>query len=95
MIGGEKRQAGPGILFTVIAVLLLVLNFKLIVDDPKINYDDLSLITPLKDLSSLSQYTAKIKNGEILDIQPLRDLSLFANIKLDKLIGRIPKEITD
>ena len=63
MIDGEKRQAGPGILFTVIALLLLVLNFRLIVDDPKLAYDDLSLIIPLKDLSSLSQYTAKIKNG--------------------------------
>ena len=72
---------------TFIILFLGIINFNLIVDDPIQNYDDNLLIPPLEQLNSLNEYIQKMKKGEIFDVQPLRDLSLFLNIKAKQLIG--------
>ena len=86
-VNRENKRKNHIFLFVIIMAILLVINFKLIVNDPKLNLDDLLLINPLKDISSLSQYITKIETGEIFDIQPLRDISLLTNIQLEKWTG--------
>ncbi|MCY4524761.1 MAG: hypothetical protein OXB84_08485 [Halobacteriovoraceae bacterium] len=82
-LGDFKRN--NWLIAATIFLLLLVINFKLIIEDPKIKLDDFALIIPLKNLSSVSQYITDIKRGIILDIQPVRDLSLLVNLKLEQM----------
>jgi len=59
----------------------------LLFNDPILNRDDLTLINPLRDIKSLNEYLSKVKSGDILDLQPVRDFSFVVNIKLSELFG--------
>lgn len=54
---------------------------------PTLSYDDEDLIYPLKNISRLSQYIEKVKNGDILDRQPIRDLSYWLELKVEEVSG--------
>ena len=50
--------------------------------DPILRRDDVLLVLPLKDVVNLSGYLDSIKTNAIPDIQPVRDLSFYFNIKI-------------
>ena len=54
--------------------------------DPVLTRDDQLLLRPLETLSSLSEYPALLKSEKNLDVQPVRDLSLYADIRLKEHI---------
>ena len=46
------------------------------------SYDDSMLLAPLKGISTLGEYLQAFNRGAILDLQPIRDLSFFIDLKL-------------
>ncbi len=80
--------------FLAIAVALAVVHGRLVVEDPLLARDDLSLVGPLQRMPSLSLYWKSVfAMGEmpaevlVLDFQPLRDLSLFVDVLLQRHLG--------
>ena len=49
--------------------------------------DEAQLLEPLAQLNSVHKYWEKWKEGKILDVQPLRDLSYFLDISIAKMTG--------
>ena len=68
------------IFFAFLFSILFATHYKLIVHDPKLTYDDWLIIGPLFKVKNLSQYFNMISAGEILDLQPIRDLSHLVDI---------------
>lgn len=75
------------ILIGFLTLFFLILYFPYLKVDPVLKRDDLLLILPLKNLSSLSEYVTAVKSNTIVDVQPLRDLSFLINIKIEERTG--------
>lgn len=59
----------------------------MLIQDPLLQRDDNILIDPLREVLSLGDYVKLIREGKIWDIQPLRDLSFYLNIIIEKYFG--------
>jgi hypothetical protein len=70
-----------------IVVLTFAIQAKLIIGDPLLERDDHFLVDALKGISSLPEYFRAILSGQVLDLQPLRDLSFAFNNFLDRVLG--------
>jgi hypothetical protein len=77
----QKIQKNKFILIGLILFFTL-LNWKYIIYDPIISRDDPLLIKPLHNISSISEYINAVYNNTILDLQPIRDLTLYINVLL-------------
>lgn len=67
---------------TLLAILLLM-SLDIIIKDPIINYDDHLLLTPIESITTIQEYMQKIQQNEILDIQPIRDLSYWIDFQIE------------
>jgi hypothetical protein len=59
-----------------------VLYSNYLLKDPILERDDLLLVLPLKSVESFGSYIELVKNNTILDVQPVRDLTYFINIRI-------------
>ena len=79
----------------VFGVFYSVLYFNYLQKDPILGRDDVLLVYPLKSISTLNQYVTDVKNNTILDFQPIRDLTLYLNIKTIEWSGISTFHITN
>jgi hypothetical protein len=77
------------LLFISLSLVIFFFQKDLIFNDPILNYDDHRLLDPLYRLDSINplNYVDLIKNGTILDLQPVRDLSFWFDIKIKSITG--------
>lgn len=77
--------------FTLLFSIILGLQWSLIKNDPITSYDDHILLDPLKSLgdSPIRNYIQKVQQGEILDIQPVRDFSLWSDLAFSEGIHHL------
>lgn len=75
--------------FANILPFLLILFFQknLIREDSLLRRDDVSLISAVASVSSLKDYFIRLFNGSMWDIQPVRDLTFYLNLKLYNWFG--------
>lgn len=66
--------------------ITLILYRSTISTDLILSYDDNVLLGSLAKIKSLPHYIESIINGNILDIQPIRDLSYFLDFKIKNFI---------
>ena len=81
---------GARIALATLFLLILGLQWPLLSVEPITNYDDHILINPLKSLGpdTISSYISKVKTGEVVDVQPVRDFSLWTDLQVESWIGR-------
>jgi tetratricopeptide (TPR) repeat protein len=78
------------LLYFFIFLLLLLWTYSyLILKNPILNYDDFLFIAPIRKLTSFKQYFTFLSGGQILDVQPVRDLSFFIINYLNQSISVI------
>ncbi|MFL5783301.1 MAG: hypothetical protein ACJ76H_01745 [Bacteriovoracaceae bacterium] len=73
-----KNSAPLAIIF----IALAFIYFPYVEFDTMVGRDDNLLVVPLHSIHSLSDYFSAVATNKILDVQPLRDLSLYINIKI-------------
>jgi len=69
-----------------LSFLVLLSYWKVISKDVVLNYDDQVLLLSLRNIQNLSHYFSSIFNGQILDIQPIRDLSFYFDFKIMSIL---------
>ena len=67
---------------SILALGLLLIYSGVLWENPILKYDDSSLLSPLRHTQNLKHYFEQIKNGYVLDIQPLRDLTFWIEIQI-------------
>jgi hypothetical protein len=72
-------------LHCLLVLLLLFIFQSLLTTDPITKYDDNLLLNGLAGLNSFSDYLDRFFSGEILDIQPIRDLSYLIDMKMKSI----------
>lgn len=77
-----KRYFADNWLFLLIFTVLTVIYLDYLKADGLIGRDDTLMVQPLLKTHSLSDYVSKVAKNEILDIQPVRDLTFLINIKI-------------
>lgn len=75
------------VVFLIIVVFQILLSWNLIINDPILRRDDFDLITPLKNINSLENYFQLVETNKVLDLQPIRDMTLLLNVKLEQYTG--------
>jgi hypothetical protein len=75
------------IFFFVLFGSFFYLYFDYFREDPLLGRDDNLLVVPMMDIVSVKDYFQKVSNNTILDVQPIRDLTFWLNIKLRYLFG--------
>lgn len=71
---------------TILLILVFIYLFKsLLTLDPITTYDDSLLLNGVKHFSSIQNYLRAVYNGDILDLQPIRDISYLADLKIKSL----------
>lgn len=74
-------------LIGLLALFFLILYFPYVRLDPILKRDDLILILPLKNIHSITEYINAVKTNAVVDVQPVRDLSFYINLKIDEWTG--------
>lgn len=69
-----------------LSILLFMLYMRLIRLDPILNFDDENLVSPIRSISHLSDYFLAIRNHQIWDVQPIRDLSYWLDWRLKDIL---------
>lgn len=77
---------------TLCAIILIVASWAFIFWDclilePLLSRDDLSIINEIRKTAGPSLYFSKFLNGDYSDIQPVRDISFFLNVFLERSVG--------
>lgn len=72
--------------FFIVVTLLFLTYAKLLGSDVLLDYDDKLLINAISNIHQLSDYWQGIKNGTILDLQPVRDLTYLFDLKLKAIL---------
>jgi hypothetical protein len=70
-----------------IALSWITIFWDSLILDPLLYRDDLPIINEIKATTGIYSYISKFLQGDFLDIQPLRDLSFFLNVFLERMIG--------
>lgn len=73
--------------YLLIVPLILFFHFDLLVTDSILDRDDDLLISTVRETVSLMDYLMRLLKGAYFDIQPVRDLSFYLNIKCQELFG--------
>ena len=66
-------------LFSFISFFWLIIHYDLILLDPILGRDDLSILKNIMNTRDPSDYFQKMIRGDYWDLQPVRDLTLFMN----------------
>ncbi|MBS2021250.1 MAG: hypothetical protein JST92_02495 [Deltaproteobacteria bacterium] len=66
---------------------LLLAQGPLLLHDPLLSRDDHTLLDPLTHVRSLADYQAQRAAGRILDLQPVRDLSFWLDLRAGEALG--------
>lgn len=76
-------------LFLITSICIIGLQSKLIINDPVIEYDDHSILKPLENnlFPWTMDYYLEIFKGQVVDFQPIRDLSLSFDVLIKKTSG--------
>lgn len=72
--------------YLTLSILIILSYWQIIIKDVVLSYDDSILLTSLSSISSISHYFSSIYTGLVLDIQPVRDISFFIDLKLKAII---------
>ncbi len=67
-----------------IMLAVVCVYFPYVQYDTMLNRDDNLLVPPMAKVDSLTGYVKAVADNSILDIQPLRDLSFFINLKIQE-----------
>lgn len=67
--------------YALLTALVIFFHFDLIVKDPLSLRDDVVLISGVQSVTSLGDYLYKLQDGYLYDIQPIRDLTFYLNLK--------------
>jgi hypothetical protein len=78
-----RRFVFPALVFAV----TFAIQAKLVFADPLLSRDDHYLVDALKGLASVGDYFHAVLSGQVIDLQPLRDLSFALNNFLDGVFG--------
>jgi hypothetical protein len=71
-----------------VAILALLVNEgRLILAGPVLDRDDHALLDPLRHLHALGDYVSLLRHHAVLDLQPVRDLSLWLDLRLSAALG--------
>ncbi|MGZ3690923.1 MAG: hypothetical protein ACXVAX_05450 [Pseudobdellovibrio sp.] len=73
-------------LYLFLGFVILLSYSSLIWSDSLLSYDDVMLLTPIRNLHSFSDYFNQLAAGNILDLSPVRDLSWYIDFQLKDLI---------
>ncbi|MEK6775214.1 MAG: hypothetical protein AABY64_14835 [Bdellovibrionota bacterium] len=75
------------IFYILLFFILLITYSAPILNHPALSFDDTSLLEPLKSVDSLQKYNELIQQNIILDVQPVRDLSFWLELQVEKFTG--------
>ncbi|MES2527848.1 MAG: hypothetical protein V4598_12215 [Bdellovibrionota bacterium] len=73
--------------FGALALFFIVVYSHYWLTDPVLQRDDILLIRPLDQIRSFGEYLQFAMNNTVLDVQPLRDLTLWINLKFQHMLG--------
>ncbi|MEI8346668.1 MAG: hypothetical protein WCG27_04320 [Pseudomonadota bacterium] len=82
-IMSDKKNLG----LSIILALSFALFLPLIISDPLSGFDDPKVVVSLEKVSGLGGYLEIFKKHQLLDIQPIRDFSLWLDWQVKKLTG--------
>lgn len=68
-------------------VALLFNEGRLVLSGPVLDRDDATLLGPLRHLHGVGEYLSLLLHHQVLDVQPVRDLSLWLDLKLSAALG--------
>ncbi len=71
----------------IILLVVMCVHFQYVRFDTMLNRDDNVLIPPLSRIENFSGYVSAVKLNQILDVQPVRDLTFLINIKIHEWTG--------
>lgn len=74
-------------IFVLIAAFWIFCHYPLLKHDPLLYRDDQALIQGVAESPDLITYGKNVLDGKLLDIQPVRDLSFYINLKLLRTFG--------
>ena len=74
------------VIFAICILLTAIIYGQLLFSNSVANIDAF-LVTDLKNISSLKDYIEAWKSYKIADIQPIRDITYFVDLKLSSLFG--------
>ncbi|MBS2029376.1 MAG: hypothetical protein JST54_15850 [Deltaproteobacteria bacterium] len=80
-------QKSPALVWVAILAALTFELQGLVRRDPVLSRDDEALIRPLQRAHGLADYVAGVRGGQVLDLQPVRDASLWGDLALHRLTG--------
>ncbi len=83
------------ILFAFLIITLFVSFHKILSLDTITNYDDKFLLGGVEKIQNVKDYINLFNSGKILDLQPVRDLSYFADFKIKSIIPSYPFHLTN
>lgn len=66
----------------VLVAAIATIYGPLAAQNPVLSRDDRTLLAPLRSLASFAAYPAAVRAGRILDLEPLRDFSLWLDLRL-------------
>lgn len=81
------RRNPLSLCFVCIIVILTILYKDYLLTDPVLLRDDPLMIAPISKVSSLSEYVRAVRENSIPDVQPLRDLTFWMNVRIQALTG--------
>ncbi|MBF0359964.1 MAG: hypothetical protein HQK49_03090 [Oligoflexia bacterium] len=84
LLTAQKSKYFKYIFFLFLFVSILLIHWKIISEDPLLGYDDDFVVVPMEKVVGIDDYLLKIKNREIFDIQPIRDLSYYVDFQIKK-----------
>ncbi|MBI2521580.1 MAG: hypothetical protein HYV97_14285 [Bdellovibrio sp.] len=76
-------------LVSILLFLLFTAYLKLFDHENLVRFDEAIITEPLKKIISLPQYLGNIWGGQLADLQPIRDLSYFANFPFESYFPQI------
>ena len=86
----QKRSEwmGERLIFAIAMLITCGLYFPLVISDRLQLRDDPEILLPLRHISSFSQYVEGIKTGKIFDLNPVRDITIFLDWRIEEKLGR-------
>ncbi len=87
MTNSTTKFSNPRVYLSLIFAALGATYFEYVRFDTMLGRDDNLLVPPITRLTSLSQYFDWVRTNEILDTQPLRDLTFYFNVLIQRWTG--------
>jgi hypothetical protein len=73
--------------FAILSIFCLILYWKPVTQAPMLNFDDRTLLLPMSQVYSISDYARLWNDNAILDLQPVRDLSYILEYRISDFTG--------